>query len=50
MYKNQILKSVVKPWLLESQDFILEENGNSRYKKAQNQNIIQIWKEENNLK
>lgn len=42
IYKNQILKPVVKFWLLKSWDFILKEDGNSRYKKTHNQKIFLI--------
>lgn len=45
-YIDQILEAVVKPWLLEKQDFVLEEYGDSGYGKA---NIVRRWKEENNL-
>lgn len=40
VYINQFLKFVIKPWLLEKQDFVLEENGDNRYSKANNCNII----------
>lgn len=49
VYINQILKPVMKPWLLENQDFVLEEDGDSGYGKAKNRNIVQQWKEESNL-
>lgn len=39
IYKNQILELVVKPWLIEDHDFVLEENGDSRYNKAKFCNI-----------
>lgn len=40
IYKDQILKLVIKLWLSESQDFLLKENNDSRNKKAQNQNTV----------
>ena len=46
VYINQILEPVVKPWLLEKQDFALEEDGDSGHCKA---NIVRQWKEENNM-
>ncbi len=46
---DQILKPVVKPWLLEKQDFVLEEDGDSWYDKAKNCNIVTNWEEENNI-
>ena len=49
VYINQILEPVVKPWLLEKQDFVLEEDGDSGHGKAKNCNIVRKWKEENNL-
>ena len=49
VYINQILEPVVKPWLLEKQDFVLEEDGDSGHGKAKNRNIVRKWKEENNL-
>lgn len=49
MYVNQILEPVVKPWLLQKQDFILEEDGDSGHGIAKNRNIVRQWKVENNL-
>ena len=49
VYIDQILEPVVKPWLLEKQDFVLEEDGDSGHGKAKNRNIVRRWKEENNL-
>lgn len=49
IYIDQILEPVVKPWLLEKQDFVLEEDGDSGHGKAKNRNIVRQWKEENNL-
>ena len=40
MYRDQILEPVVKLWLLEGQDFLLEEDDDSGHGKAQNRNII----------
>ncbi len=49
VYINQILEPVIKPWLLEKQDFVLEKDIDSRHSKAKNCNIVRKWKEENNL-
>lgn len=49
MYKDQIFEPVVKPWLLENQNFLLEEDSDSRYGKGPNRNIVRIWKDKNNL-
>lgn len=40
---------MVKHWFLEGQDFALEEDGESGHGKAQNRNIVRVWREENNL-
>ena len=40
VYINQILELVVKPWLLEKQDFVLEEDGDRGHGKAKNCNIV----------
>ncbi len=45
VYINQILEPVVKPWLLKKQDFVLEEDGDSRHGKAKNRNIVRQSKE-----
>ena len=49
VYINQILEPVVKPWLLEKQDFVLKEDGDSGHAKVKNRNFVRQWKEENNL-
>ena len=49
VYINQILEPVVKPWLLEKQNFVLEEDGDSGHGKAKNRNIVRQWKKDNNL-
>ena len=36
VYIDQILEPVMKPWLLEKQDFVLEEDGDSGHGKAKN--------------
>lgn len=40
IYINQILKPMVKPWLIEIQDFVLEEDNDSEYGKLKNCNIM----------
>ena len=40
VYRDQILEPVVKPWLLEGQDFVLKEDVNNGYAKAHNRNIV----------
>lgn len=34
---------------MEKQDFVLEEDSDSRHSKVKNRNIMRQWKEENNL-
>lgn len=34
VYRDQILEPMAKPWLLKSQNFILEKNSDSRHKKV----------------
>ena len=38
VYIDSILVLVIKPWLLEKQDFVLEEDDNSGHDKAKNCN------------
>lgn len=40
VYINQILEPIVKSWLLKKQDFVLEKDGDNRYSKIKNRNII----------
>ncbi len=40
VFINQILEPVVKPCLLEKQNFVLEEDGDSGHGKAKNHNIV----------
>lgn len=40
VYRNQILKPKVQFWLLKGQNFILEQDDDDGYGKAQNQNIV----------
>lgn len=40
VYINQILEPMIKPWLMEKQDFVLEEDGDSGHSKAKNRNIV----------
>ena len=49
VYIDQILEPVVKPWLLEKQDFVLKEDGDSGHGKAKYCNIERQWKEVNGL-
>ncbi len=46
VYRDQILEHVGKPWLFEGKDFVLEEDSDSGDGKAQNRNIVQVWKSE----
>lgn len=49
MYINQSLELVINLYLIENQDFILEENSDNKYDKAKNCSIMRWWKEKNNL-
>ena len=49
VYIDQIFGPVVKQWLLEKQDFVLEEDGGNGHGKAKNCNIVRQWKEDNDL-
>ena len=49
VYISQILELLIKPWLLKKQDFVIDEDGDSRYCKAKTCNIVRKWKGENNL-
>jgi hypothetical protein len=48
VYIDQILEPIVKPWLEEGQDFVLEEDGDSGHGPSK-KNIVREWKEKNNL-
>ena len=50
IYKDEILEKVVKPWLDQSQDFILEEDGDSGHGTGRENNIVRIWKQKNGLR
>ncbi|KAI1292546.1 hypothetical protein F5Y03DRAFT_375618 [Xylaria venustula] len=49
-YRDQILEPVVKQWIDEGQDFILEEDGASGHGGNSTNNIVRQWKEKNGLK
>ena len=51
VYRDLILDPVVKEWLQKKQDFVLEEDRDSGHGTgSRKQNIVQIWKKENELK
>lgn len=51
VYIDQILEPIVKPWLEDGQDFVLEEDGDSGhgYNKNGTDNIVKKWKKEHSL-
>lgn len=49
VYINSILEPVLKPWLEAGEDFVLEEDGDSRHGSGKS-NIARDWKDERNLK
>ena len=48
-YISQILDPVVKPWIRDQQDFVLEEDRDSGHGTSQH-NIVIEWKKKNGLK
>ena len=48
-YRDNILEPIVKPWLEEGRDFILEEDGDSGHGPKGN-NIVKQWKEKHGLR
>jgi hypothetical protein len=49
VYIDQILEPVIKPWLDQEHDFVLEEDGDSGHGPGKS-NIVRAWKEKHNLK
>jgi hypothetical protein len=49
VYRDSILEKVVKPWLEEGRNFILEEDWDSGHGPIGN-NIVKQWKEKNGLR
>jgi hypothetical protein len=49
VYIDQILKFVIKSWLDQKHDFVLEEDDDSSHD-SNKSNIVRAWKEKHNLK
>jgi hypothetical protein len=49
VYIDHILKSVIKSWLDQEHDFVLEEDDDSDHD-SNKSNIVRVWKEKYNLK
>lgn len=49
VYTESILEPVVKPWLEEGQEFVLEEDGDSGHGTGQ-ANPVRTWKQQHGLK
>lgn len=49
VYIDSILEPVVKPWIVESHNFLLEEDGDSDHCISK-KNLVREWKEEYKLK
>jgi hypothetical protein len=49
-YIDQILNPIVLPWLVEKQDFLLEEDGDSGHGFGKGTNKVKQWKERHGLK
>lgn len=48
VYIDSILEPIVRPWLEDKQDFVLEEDGDSGHGTSR-KNPVRSWKEENGL-
>lgn len=48
VYIDSIPEPVVRPWLEDKQDFVLEEDGDSWHGTSR-KNSVRSWKEENGL-
>ena len=48
VYIDQILDPIVKPWLDQGHNFVLEEDGDSGHGPGKS-NIVRTWKEEHGL-
>ena len=48
-YVDQILESIVKPWLEAGHQFVLEEDGDSGHGYGKANNRVKQWKEEHYL-
>ena len=49
VYINSILEPVVKPWPERGDDFVLEEDGDSRHGTGRTRNAFKKWKEDHRL-
>ena len=49
-YIDQILEPIVKPWIINGQNFVLEEDGDSGHGPGRGNNIVKQWKAEHGLK
>lgn len=47
-YIDQILEPIVKPWIENKQDFVIEEDGDSGHGPGKS-NIVRTWKQEHGL-
>ena len=52
IYRNEILEKVISPWLLNSDAFMLEEDGDSGHGggNSKRENIVKEWKTTHGLK
>ena len=49
-YKDFVIKGIIKPMLDAGEDFILEEDRDSSHGPAENQNLVQRYKDEISLR
>ncbi len=50
VYIDQILEPIIKPWLENGEQFVLEEDGDSGHGSKSKTNIVRTWKKEHGLK
>ena len=44
VYIDSVLEAAIKPWLDQSDDFVLEEDGDSGHGTGKTRNIVKKWK------
>ena len=48
-YIDQVIESMVKPWLQAGEDFMLEEDGDSGHGPGRGDKVVKVWKREHGL-
>ena len=49
VYINSIFEPIVKPWIEQGDNFVLEENSNSGHETGKTKNAVKKWKKKHNL-